>query len=113
MARDDFHVIVYQILSYLYVKLKEGEKPDPKMLKANSNYLNINERYWTNIMMILLDEGYIKGILVTKPWGKEAIIDNLDKCEITLKGIEYLCDNSFLEKAKEFLKETKAIVPFI
>lgn len=113
MAKDDYHVIVYQILSYLYVKLKEGAEPDPKMLKADSNYLNINEQYWTNIMIILFDEGYIKGIQIIKPWGNQIIIDNLDKCKITAKGIEYLCDTSFLCKAKQFLKDTKAIVPFI
>lgn len=113
MERDDYHVIVYQILSYLYVKLKAGENPDPKMLMANSNYLNINERYWVNIMTILLEEGYIKGITLTKPWGNDIIVDNLDGCKITIKGIEYLSDNSFLNKAKEFLKDVKAIVPFI
>lgn len=113
MARDDYHVIVYQILSYLYVKLKEGENPDPNLLKADSNYLNINEQYWTSIMVMIFEEGYIKGIQITKPWGNQIIINNLDKCEITAKGIEYLCDNSFLNKVKQFLKDTKAIVPFI
>lgn len=113
MARDDFYVIVYQILAYLYVKLKEGERPDAKMLEPDSNYLKINKQYWADIMGILLDEGYIKGISITKPWGGQHIVENLDDCRITIKGIEYLCDNKFLNKAKQFLKDTKAIVPFI
>lgn len=37
---------------------------------------------------------------------------NLDKCYITPLGIEYLCDNSFMEKAKRFLKDIKEITPF-
>ena len=113
MAKDDYHVLVYQILSYLYVKLKNGEMPDPEMLKADSEYLKINEQYWLYIMENLVKDGYIDGIIITKAWGNQVIINDLEYCQITPKGIEYLCDNSFIEKAKEFLKDVKAIVPFI
>ena len=34
MARDDYHVIVYQILSYLYQRLKKGEQVDAKMISG-------------------------------------------------------------------------------
>ncbi len=112
MAKDDYHVIVYQILSYLYNCLKHGQKPDPLMLKADSKLLRINDQYWFYIIENLHKDGYIAGITITKSWGKEAIVDDLDCCMITPKGIEYLCDNSFLNKAKEFLKDVKAIVPF-
>lgn len=112
MAKDDYFVIVYQVLSYLYVKLKEGVRPDPELLKPGGKYLNINERYWTYVMFNLLNDGFITGITVTKLWGKEMIIENLEDCQITPRGIEYLCDNSFIAKAKEFLKDVKAIVPF-
>lgn len=111
MSKDDYHVIVYQILAYLYVKLKEGEKPDPEMLKPGSRYLEINESYWQYIMEHLYQDGYITGI-TKKAWGNEVLICDLESCQITPKGIGYLCDNSFLQKAKEFLKEVKAIVPF-
>ena len=43
----------------------------------------------------------------------EIIISNLDQAQITPKGIEYLNENSLMEKAKKFLKETKEIMPFI
>ncbi|WP_390904730.1 YjcQ family protein [Peptoniphilus equinus] len=33
--------------------------------------------------------------------------------KITPLGIDYLTDNSFLNKAKDFLKDIKAIVPFV
>lgn len=113
MAKDDYHVIVYQILAYLYVKLKEGERPDPSFLKPDSQYLKINERYWHYVMENLLKSGYITGITITKAWGNEKLICNLEDCQITPEGIEFLCDNSFLEKAKNFLKDAKAIVPFV
>lgn len=47
MAKDDYHVVVYQILAYLYVQLKAGEEIDTNILRANSNYLNINSIYWS------------------------------------------------------------------
>lgn len=113
MAKDDYHVIVYQILAYLYTKLKEGEPVDPRMISHDSHYLEINEKYWLYIMENLFKYGYISGITVTKAWGNSFFISGLENCEITPLGIEFLCENSFLKKAKEFLKDIKAIVPFI
>ena len=43
MAKDDYFVIVYQILAYLYRKLKDGEPVDPDMLHHDSSILKINE----------------------------------------------------------------------
>lgn len=113
MAKDDYHVIVYQILSYLYVQLKSGEQVDGRLLEHDSKYLNINERYWQYIMINLLNDGYISGITISKAWGKDVFISDLDCCQITPKGIEFLTDNSFINKAKDFLKDIKAIVPFV
>ncbi len=113
MARDDYHVIVYQILAYLYTQLKAGNRVDPELLKANSKYLNINELYWTYIMENLLRDGFITGITVNKPWGNDTVVSGLENAMITPRGIEYLTDNSFLVKAREFLKDVKAIVPFM
>lgn len=113
MARDDYHVIVYQILSYLYVQLKAGEPVDGKMLVHDSKYLGINERYWKYVIENLVLQGFITGPVIKTAWGNEKIISNLEETQITPAGIEYLCENSFLSKAKEFLKDVKAIVPFV
>jgi hypothetical protein len=113
MAKDDYHVIVYQILAYLYTQLKSGEQVDGDMLKHNGPYFQINERYWLYIMQNMLEEGLIRGIVITKTWGKDIIVNDLDNAQITPAGIEYLCDNTFIEKAKQFLKDVKAIVPFV
>ena len=113
MARDDYHVIVYQILSYLYVQLKAGEPVDGKLLEHDSKYLGINERYWKYVIENLILQGFIIGPAITKTWGKEVVVSNLEETQITPAGIEYLCENSFISKAKEFLKDVKAIVPFV
>ena len=113
MAKDDYHVVVYQILAYLYAQLKAGEKIDTKMLQANSNYLNINSVYWSYIIENLSEQGFVSGVVKNKAWGGDTAIFDIENIMITPLGIEYLTDNSFLEKAKEFLKDIKVIVPFI
>ena len=113
MAKDDYHVIVYQILAYLYTQLKSGDAVDADLLKHDGPYLGINERYWQFIMINMLNQGFVTGYTIKKTWGESVIISDLDNAQITPAGIEYLCDNSFLKKAKQFLKDTKAIVPFI
>lgn len=113
MARDDYHVIAYRILAYLYARLKAGEDVDGDLLRHDSSYLNINETYWAYIFENLSRDGLIEGIIVSHPFSGGTMIDALGDAQITPRGIEYLCDNSFLNKAKEFLEDAKAIVPFI
>ena len=113
MAKDDYHVIVYQILAYLYQCLKKDERVDTKNLQNNNKFFQINENYWAYILVNMQDMGLIEGVgfldVDQRPY---PIPIKLDDCRITPAGIEYLCDNSFMEKAKRFLKEVKEIVPF-
>lgn len=113
MARDDYHVIVYQILSYLYQQLKQGKDIDVSLIKHDSKYLRINRRYWKYVIISLLNEEYISGIVLEEDINENIEIYNLDQCEITPKGIEYLTDNSTIEKAKRFMKDLKDILPFV
>lgn len=113
MARDDYHVIIYQILSYLYMQLKQGKDIDASLIRHDSKYLQINRKYWTYVIVNLLNEGYICGIVIDQDIDENIGIYNLDKCEITPKGIEYLTDNSTIEKAKRFMKDLKDILPFV
>lgn len=115
MAKDDYHVIVYQILSYLYTCLKKDlPVNDDNLSWQGSKYFNIPETYWKYIMVNMIEQGFIKGVTLTKVWGEEyPLITDLENCRITPKGIEFLCDNSFMEKAKAFLKDVKEITPFI
>ena len=62
MARDDYHVVVYQILAYLYVQLKAGEKINIELLQADSNYLPFNPVYWSYIIENLCNQGFVRGV---------------------------------------------------
>lgn len=114
MAKNDYHVIVYQILAYLYMCLKGGAGVEEKNLRHNGRYFDINEKYWRYVIYNMYMQGLITGIGFINI-DNEAIPmpADLSACMITPAGIEYLCDNSLMEKAKAFLKDVKEITPFI
>lgn len=115
MARDDYHVIVYQILAYLYQCLKNGNDIDVNVLQYNSPLIKAkSERYWNYIINNMHDFKLITGVQFASLDGvNNKIPIDMSNCQITPLGIEYLCDNSFMSKAKQFLKDIKEITPFI
>lgn len=114
MAKDDYHVIVYQILAYLYQCLKKGTPVDGAKLNYGSELLRINQHYWAYIIYHMQDMELIEGIVFAEIDGMDLpYATRLENCRITPAGIEYLCDNSFMEKAKQFLKDIKEITPFV
>ena len=114
VAKDDYPVIVYQILAYLYQCLKKGIDVDKNYLVAQGELFSINSSYWSFIMCNLVKEGLVEGLTLTNVWGeKYPLVENIESISITPKGIQYLTDNSFIQKAKELLKDTKSIIPFV
>ena len=115
MAKDDYHVIVYQILAYLYQCLKKGEAVEAKNLAHNCKYFQINRDYWAYILYHLSKSGYIEGLGFLDMDGEALPLPvELESCRITPQGIDYLCGNSFMAKATRFVRETKdRIVPFV
>lgn len=110
MAKDDYHVIVYQILSYLYQCLKKGEPVDGNKLNYGSELLRINKSYWAYVIYNMHRMGLIEGIVFVDAEGQETpYATMLENTRITPAGIDYLCDNSFMEKAKQFLKDIKGL----
>lgn len=112
MAKDDYYVIVYKLLAYLYIQLKTGEPIGVDFVSNEGKLFDINKPYWTYIIRHLYSDGYIEGISITKAMGGNYFIDNLGSMMITPKGIDYLCNNSLFEKAKSFLKDVKEVTPF-
>lgn len=73
MAKDDFHVIVYQILAYLYHCLKNDVDVDTKMLSADSPYFIVHSkplsnRYWCQYAKKLcpVDTGNLRNWLTAR-----------------------------------------------
>lgn len=112
MAKDDYHVIIYKILAYLYQQLKNDNEIDTDYLVAHGKLFRINDKYYLYIMKNIIDSGLVDGVEVVEDMSG-IYVDKLDQIEITPKGIEYLLDNRFIEKAKQFLKDIKEVTPFI
>ncbi len=107
MAKNDYFVISYRILTYLYECFKAGEKPNIDFYGPDA--LKINNGYWVNVMESLYNEGCVTGIKIINSAGIQGI--KAVDLKITQKGIAYLQENSFMEKAKNFLKTVKEIIP--
>lgn len=74
MAKDDYYVIAYRILAYLYACLKAGEQVDISYITAQSDAINISQNYWEYIMRHLYEDGYIDGITLLPITGRESTL---------------------------------------
>lgn len=112
MSRDDYHVIVYYILKYLYECLKSGKTPDESVIRLEYYPTKIEETYLTYIFSNMYKQGYIDKIEIreTPVLGTRDVkkyISDVSNIEITPKGIEYLQENSLMQKAYNVVKDFK------
>ena len=111
MAKDDYHVIAFRVLSYLYGCLRAGVKPDLRRFKHSDESLeDLTDSYWQYIIKHLFLDGYIEGVKIGTVVGNTEQIDVRDAA-ITPKGIEYLETDSAMSRAFMFLKKAGAVVP--
>lgn len=95
---DNFSVI-YKILKSLE-KAMDFDEFDIKQISPD--VLRISENRWVKIMEMLVNEGYITGVSVEHFLaGDKLVVNNIG---ITLKGLEYLSENSFMKKACDVAK---------
>lgn len=113
MSKDDYHVLAYKILAYLYECLKQGEHPSVEYLSCDTKAFPVGESYWNYVLVHLLDEGYVEGIFTVPIFRSERGVKGMEKIQITPKGIEYLQDNSKMKRVREFLKGLKETIPGI
>ena len=107
MSKDDYHVLAYQLLSYLYGCLKAGERPETRCVVwcDGDERTKINVRYWNYILVHLRDAGYIEGLSFKRKVGSVRITTFVTPLlNITPQGIEYLEDDRMMQKAHRFIK---------
>lgn len=104
MKRDDFHVIQYQILNYLYEKIKLGNDVNEKELQGILP--TYNEKYLNYIIHCMESYRLIEGIKVVGS-GKLYEVTNFNKCYITPIGIEYLFKEPLMKEVKEYFDGIK------
>lgn len=112
MAKDDYFVLVYKILAYLYECIKGKKKLDFSYLQPMTKDFPVEEGYFYYIVENIYKSGYIEGITMVPVLGEpHPRIKYAENLCITPKGIEYLLDNSMMSKAKDFLKTVKETIP--
>lgn len=110
MGKDDYFVIVYRLLKYLYECLKKSKKPNMEVL--DEGFFLIESPYWNYILSNLFEDGYISGIVLLPVLGEEdRLVKILPNIKITPKGIQYLEENSIFQKVKGFVKDISSIIP--
>lgn len=105
---DNF-VIIYRILKILE-KSMDFEGLD--IVSISAERLGVTQNRWQAIFKMLLDNGYVEGMQV---YGSAdgSISITCDTPRITLKGLEYLEENSMMKKAYRLAKGIKDITPGI
>ncbi|MEG1426061.1 MAG: YjcQ family protein [Oscillospiraceae bacterium] len=110
MAKDDIFRIIYTILKELYAHRKDGTQVPREDISPER--FQIADSYWISIICELSDNGYISGVKCRETkTGK--VVSGIDDMDVTLKGIEYLQDNSEMKRVHNLLKGIKDIMPGI
>ena len=78
--------------------------------RISSNNLGISQQRWNKYREMLLDAGYIKGVTIQKYVTGETNVDAED-IRITLKGLEYLSENSIMQKMYKAAKGITDLIP--
>jgi len=103
---DNFKII-YRILHYLE-KAMDLEELDLDCISAES--LKLTERRWAAIMEMLVRERYIDGVSVK--WFSDGYPEiSMSNPRITLRGLEYLQENSLMQKTANLAKGIADIIP--
>lgn len=102
---DENLKIIYRILRTLEKMMDDDEI---KLLSAEQ--LGISRQRWARILTMMIDEGYIKGVRVSGDAAGNIYVDQPSPA-ITLKGIEYLEGNTFMQRAYKAAKGIADLVP--
>lgn len=102
---DNFKII-FRILSTLE---KSMDLDQCNIDSISPERLKVSEKRWNKYIEMLSDAGYIKGVNIQKYIDGGVEID-IEDIKITLKGLEYLCENSVMQR---MYKAAKGIVDLI
>lgn len=106
MAKDDYYVIVFKILVYLYAVFRGKEAFRQERYDKAIGKKNINEEYLLRIYKMMSDEGYIEKLSFTRAWGSDLIpLFDESGLKITQKGIDHIETNDKMKTAGRYLAE--------
>ena len=103
---DNFKA-VYKILTALE---KAMDLPEFDIMEVGPKKLCVSGERWSRYIEMMVDVGYIKGVSVHRDILGEICVD-AKNIRITLKGLEYLQENSVMRKLYNTAKGITEIVP--
>lgn len=102
MAKDDYNVIKFKVLVYIYGVLKRRYNFDDDEFNQLLERNNIENGYFLDVIELMLEEGLIKNVSIQRAMGGDGfIMPCLSYIKITYKGINHLEENSLMNKIKE------------
>lgn len=111
MAKDDYEVIVYRVLVYMYACMKREIMYEDATFQAAVRKNVESDEYFADILMMMQSENLIEGLAFTKAWGGDMILmSEMKDAKITAEGIRYLKENSTMKAVGERLKESVDII---
>ncbi len=105
---DNFTVI-YKVLKSLE-KAMDYDEFDTETISHNR--LNITYQRWEKIMIMLTRSGYVEGVVYDQTcddYSPHIVLPI--RPVITLKGLEYLSDNTAMKRAANIVKGIKDTIP--
>lgn len=109
MAQNDMYVVMYKIIAYLYDCMKRGERPRDDEWSPSA--LGVPEPYWTRIVEELTSHGLVGGVNVFHGSSSTAVVPV--EPYVTMEGVAFVQENSMMGKARQFLIDAKASIPFV
>lgn len=103
---DNFKA-VYRILSTLE---KAMDLTEFDISQINAKAIGVTEQRWARYIEMMADVGYIKGVDVDEGISGDLIV-NADSIRITLKGLEFLQENTIMQRLYKAAKGIKDITP--
>ena len=98
---DNFKII-YKILRILEKSMDIEEFDKSSISKER---LELSEARWCRIMALIVEEGYVKGVRVWNIFAGKTPSVEIISPYITLRGLEYLEENTFMKNAAKAMLE--------
>ncbi len=102
---DNFKFI-YKILKTLEAAM---DCPEFDISQISAEKLGVSQERWGRYLEMMVDAGYIKGVRVYTDCTDEINIED-EGIRITLKGLEYLSENSIMQRFYNIAKGVKDLI---
>lgn len=103
---DNFKA-VYKILTALE---KAMDYPEFDIMQIGPEALGVSKERWSRYLEMMADVGYIKGVSIKRDILGELCVDARN-VRITLKGLEYLQENTVMRKIYNAAKGITEVIP--